>query len=413
MTESGPLNSRGSKGLLAFFFYSSVMCSAWAADVVYLEARFDAESSERKFVIVTPSTGFCADFPNICAKNLNTARVDISFKSASYIPGGEKNAVQFRIPEAKKFEVRDGVKSHPVTLRITGIGSRYSTAPMTVMRLTGTKTPPEGHKALWEGGAFLNVGAPCKSFFNGHLDAASFSTKYRYFWIGPPGAVCGKARSTNSASLMDLRNEFLDFSYELDTPNPYLMNDGRYQGAVLYSTGSGGDFDPGNYLRPEGAAAFYVNVTLTVSHALRAILLDGTKAVLEPAGGWQAWIDKGRPPTRLSRELKFRQEASAAFTMKLRCEYTLIKNCALKSAEGDTVEVVTLVSHAVAITNAAGERVSRDPLSPLLPKTYYPNPNTINGSSRLHFEIPADNAAKMKSGTRYSGTITVLWDVAA
>ncbi|MBK5519653.1 hypothetical protein [Pseudomonas sp. TH10] len=98
--------------------------------------------------------------------------------------------------------------------------------------------------------------------------------------------------------------------------------------------------------------------------------------------------------------------------MKLRCEYSLIKNCALKSAEGDSVEVVTLVSHALAITNAAGERVSRDPLSPLLGKTYYPDQNAGNGASTLHFEIPADKVAKMKSGTRYSGTITVLWDAA-
>jgi hypothetical protein len=93
------------------------------------------------------------------------------------------------------------------------------------------------------------------------------------------------------------------------------------------------------------------------------------------------------------------------------------KSCPLisraKSSEGDTVRVDTLVSHAAAITNAAGEKVSRDPLSPILPKKYYPEKHWHNGASFLHFEIPADRAAKMKSGTRYSGTITVLWDVAA
>jgi hypothetical protein len=339
---------------------------------------------------------------------LHTAQVGVSFKSEFVIPAWEKNAVQFRIPEAKKFEVSNRVKSHPVTLRITGVGSRYNTEPSTVMELTGANTTREGHDALWEGGSFLNVGAPCRSFYSGHLDMASLPSKYRYFWSGPPGAVCGKSLHRR---LSQLRNEFLDFSYELDTPNPYKMTEGRYIGTVVYSTRWGGDFDPGNHLKPLGAVEFSVRVGLTVRHALLAVLLDGTKAVLEPAGGWQAWTEKGRPPTRLYRDLEFMQQASTPFTMKLKCGYSLIKNCALKSAEGDMVEVVTLVSHALGITNAAGERVYRDPLSPLMQKTYHPA-YAPGGVSRLHFEIPADKVAKMKSGTRYSGTITVLWDVA-
>lgn len=394
--------------LLACFYYSGLVGLVWAAEVE-IEAEFDGDGSQRKFVIVTPSTGFCADFSSICAGGrLQTAQVGISFKSDFPVPSFETNAVQFRIPNAKHFEVRSRRHSYPVTLRITGVGSRYNTEPLTVMELTGAATSREGHEALWNDGSFADVGAPCKSFYKGHLDMASLPHKYRYFWNGPPGALCGKTPKRT----MHLRNEFLDFSYELDTPNPYTMAEGRYIGAAVYTTRWAGDFDPGRYLRPIGATEFSVQVALTVRHALRAVLLDGTKAVLEPAGGWQAWTDKGRPPTRLYRDLKFLQSASGAFTMKLRCEYSLIKNCALKSAEGDSVEVVTLVSHALAITNAAGERVSRDPLSPLLGKTYYPDQNAGNGASTLHFEIPADKVAKMKSGTRYSGTITVLWDAA-
>lgn len=409
MSKSCPLTASAHKGLLVFFFYSHIICSAWAADVD-IEAKFEAYGgNDRKFAIVTPSTGFCADFPSICAgRSLHTAQVAVRFKADFPIPAWQTNAVQFRIPEAKKFEVRNGRHSYPVTLRITGVGSRYNTEPLTVMELTGTHTPREGHEALWNGGSFINVGAPCKSLYSGHLDMASLPGKYRYFWSGPPGAVCGKAPRRT----MRLSNEFLDFSYELDTPNPYMMAEGYYTGTVVYTTQWAGDFDPGSYFRAIGASEFSVNVALDVRHALLAVLLDGTKAVLEPAGGWQAWTDKGRPPTRLYRDLRFLQQASTPFTMKLRCGYTLIKNCALKSAEGDLVEVVTLVSHALAITNAAGERVSRDPLSPILQKTYYPDKYAGNGVSTLHFEIPADKAVKMKSGTRYSGTITVLWDVA-
>jgi hypothetical protein len=210
-----------------------------------------------------------------------------------------------------------------------------------------------------------------------------------------------------------LRNEFLDFSYELEMPEPYMMAQGNYAGMVVYTAYQGGDFNPGFHLQPVGAAEFSVMVRLAVWHTLRADLLDGSKAVLEPAGGWQAWTDKGRPPTRFGRTLTFLQEASAPFTMKLSCQYSLIGSCALKSAEGDVVKVDTLVSHRVGITNTAGERVSREYLSPLLAKKYYPDKLWSNGGSHLHFEIPADRAAKMKSGTLYSGTITVLWDVAA
>lgn len=409
MSNSCPLTSRTNRGLSAFFFYSSVVCSAWAADVD-INVKFDPDANARKFVIVSPSTGFCADVPSICAgRNLHTAQVGVSFK-ADYLYS-QVNAVQLRIPEAKTFELRNSNNRLPVTLRITGVGSRYNIAPATVMGLTGAKTTREGHEALWFGGSFLNPGAQskCKSLYSGHLDMASLPSQYRYFWSGPPGASCGK---TPKRGFSSFRNEFLDFSYELDMPDPYMMPQGHYAGMVTYTANRGGDFDPGFVVQPVGAAEFSVMVTLEVWHSLRAVLLDGTKAVLEPKGGWQAWTDKGRPPTRLGRDLKFLQQASAPFTMKLRCQYSLIGSCALKSAEGDTVKVDTLVSHAVGITNSAGTRVSREYLSPILPKKYFPGKEPFYGASFLHFEIPADRAAKMKSGILYSGTITVLWDVA-
>jgi hypothetical protein len=37
--------------------------------------------------------------------------------------------------------------------------------------------------------------------------------------------------------------EYLDFAYELETPDPLGMSSGHYTGSLTYSVGPNGDFD--------------------------------------------------------------------------------------------------------------------------------------------------------------------------
>lgn len=73
-----------------------------------------------------------------------------------------------------------------------------------------------------------------------------------------------------------------------------------YRGSLTYTIGPGGDFDFGNNVTGLSGDTLVINFELDVQHAFIFEFPPGSeRAVLEPKGGWQAWLDGGQPRAHL------------------------------------------------------------------------------------------------------------------
>lgn len=378
--------------------------TACAADVD-LDFEFvpDAGNPNNKmFTNKSAITGICAQQPDKCAApNTGSSQVNVRFDSGP-IYDFRANTIQFRMPSPNKFWVKGANgKEYSVTLHIRGVGARYDLSPATVLSLTG-KPPPEGHKALWAGGWFEAVNAPCRAIPG--LDSGMSMGFYSFFWYGPEGSVCGKK---TMFSLPRLLLDSMNFIYEIDTPNPYEMDAGLYEGVIFYNVAS--EFDPGYFLKPY-KALIEVKVSLRVTHVLRVFIVGGNKVVLLPPGGWDHWESTGRPPTLLHGKTEFLLEASSPFTVKLQCEVPLIGDCGLKSSTGKIIKLGTFFYPPEGVMDEAGGSEFSYRLSAWKPRKFSVSKYVSGAMGSLSFEIPASAFPSMQTGTTYSGTVTVIWD---
>lgn len=126
----------------------------------------------------------------------------------------------------------------------------------------------------------------------------------------------------------------LEYGYELRTPNPLGMSAGEYRGTLSYSIGPGLDFDFGDVMVVDDNIVTF-NFILQVEHILTVTLPPGGNRVeLLPEGGWQAWLNRGRQPSRLFRDQTFSIFASGRFKMNLECGLAIGNTCGLRNGAG-------------------------------------------------------------------------------
>ena len=195
---------------------------------------------------------------------------------------------------------------------------------------------------------------------------------------------------------------------------------GRYNGVVSFNIGPHPADDIYIGQKKEYTQTVNFNIVITVEHQLKVEPLTGTRVALQPKGGWQSWLFSNREPTLLSADSTFSLSTNSNFKMRLRCQYPGIdNNCALQS-ELDTakqVTVKTLVSLPVGIS-ANGQPVHRSALSSNEgDRVFIPSSYTAARNGTLHFEMAEDQVSSMLNdgkniARRYSGNITVIWEVA-
>ena len=233
-----------------------------------------------------------------------------------------------------------------------------------------------------------------------------------FFWIVPENA--GACSVTNGVEIPRLSYSSLEYGYELKTPNPLGMDAGTYEGSITYTMGPGGDMDFGNAMIPDETALTF-NFILSVEHVLKVDLPAGANRVeLLPEGGWQAWLNQGRRPSRLWRDQTFAISASSRFKMTLECGLVIGNTCGLRNSDGDEVPLQVAVSLPYGLRDQHDQGVNKLPLrldgvgTELFQPTQYVN----NREGKLHFEVARDDVADMlkKPGSTYSGVATVIWD---
>jgi hypothetical protein len=302
-------------------------------------------------------------------------------------------------------------ETETVEVRIAGFGSMYKLSD-TAANLTGAGTALEGHRNLWGGpwGSWVNAAPPC-TYSGVGLYGDSF---YRFFWKTPILGTCVK---TASFPIPQMSYDYLDFAYELRTPNPLGMSSGLYTGSLSYRVGPGGDFDMGDVMLPSDSD-LTLDFVLDVQHTLKVdIPPGGEKVQLVPAGGWQSWLQAGRKPVRLFRDQTFNISASSRFKMQLECEFSGFSyDCLLDDRVSKRgVELRVSVSLPNGLTDMAGQPVRQMRLRPGAANAvqFQPGFYVDRAPGVLHFEVPQSQMEFMLApgaGPFYRGNVTVIWD---
>lgn len=235
---------------------------------------------------------------------------------------------------------------------------------------------------------------------------------FDFQWNIPEGSACIKLPNRD-ISRFQITN--FGVSYIMDTPDPLAMRNGIYTGQLVLSVGPNGDIDFGDHGVP-AESTLILEFELTVAHELTISIPPGSdRAILAPDGGWSQWTDRGRKPSRLSKEVPFTISSSSPFDVKLVCQHPQADGrCGLvDQASGDAVSMTTLLSIPGLRDMASGEPVVRYPLSWHDTSVRMRSESfLIQRPSRVHFEVDgADlDAILDKPGSHWKGDVTVVFD---
>lgn len=298
-----------------------------------------------------------------------------------------------------------------VEVRWSGLGSKQSFPQSDVVQLVGGGVNIlDAHRKLWTGLDWVYAPSPCRYSGVGIYGARS----YAFFWKTPTEGICAK-KANYEIPPGNMNYTYLDFAYELRTPNPLKMSSGQYTGSLTYSVGPGQDLDLGDVMIPNDSA-ITLNFKLDVEHTLKIEIPPGGNRVdLIPQEGWQSWLNSGRKPTRLFRDQRFHISASSRFKMGLECQYVSGNTCALSETDtGHAVPVDVSVTLPDGLTDAAGQPVNRRQLrlDGSGTELFQPGFYVDRRSGTLHFEVGRSHVEEiLDTGAKaYSGNVTVIWD---
>lgn len=232
-------------------------------------------------------------------------------------------------------------------------------------------------------------------------------------WVLPVGQLTC-SRRTNHAVSSAINITEISIGYELDTPTPLAMLDGKYTGSLAYSVGPGQQIDLGDGVHQQ--TELTVKFELTVAHDFLVRFASELPSVhLVPEGGWVQWIDHGLPPARLYQELPFYLTTSMDFSMKLRCEHDAGNRCGIRNQTLGEVVPVDVDVTLPGMRNLRDGRPAQDtPLSPddeQAPR-FTPDGYLMQRRSTLRFTAGRDAVTEMLKapGSHWEGNMTVVFD---
>ena len=312
------------------------------------------------------------------------------------------------------------VPAEPRPVQVTNTRGQVAEVKFSISALSGTNftvdpreitgmpasTATSAHNTLW-GEKMWGWSSPSACPRGAGMNAGW--TFVNFFWFTPQSVPCG---ISPAYTIEDLVMSNISVSYQMIAPDPLKLESGIYRGSMTYAVGPGGDFDFGDNLLPTYNSVTF-NFTLEVQHTLKFQFPAGYgSVVLNPAGGWQQWLNNGRRPQKLSADQGFKMWASTRFSIGLQCEYRLSDQCAIKNPAGHEVPVETRVTLPDGLRDASSQPVNRFLLS-TNPQVFSPGHYLDNRPAALHFEVPRDQVKTMiddHSGSMYRGNITVIWD---
>ncbi|SFH80891.1 MULTISPECIES: hypothetical protein [unclassified Pseudomonas] len=393
----------------------TLVASAAQAGSAEVRAEFRPDPSNpmvNRFTNVTPSTGFCKHFVNYCEPR-GWFSLDMPIGPRPQTTGGPvaanhadpRQGVYLKVPsEWRTITVTSAAgDSSQLEVRISGIGGTERHGGHVTLITNGGD-----YEQLWSTGRWHKAPAPCIP--TGMINGTAYWVQW--LWHVPENAGACATQALFDLPYMDFPD--LYFTYELRTPNPLDMPAGIYRGSQLYTVGPGMDFDFGDRVVPFDNVAI-LDFVLDVDHILKVeVPPGGNRVQLEPQGGWQAWLQNGRKPTRLYRDQTLNLWTSTQFKMTLECGAPMGNSCSVSNGTHQ-VPLDIAVTLPAGLSDASGRPVNRLPLrldgsgSELFKPTRFVD----RKPSTLHFSIQSEGVAQMLehgSGSTYTGTATVIWD---
>lgn len=202
--------------------------------------------------------------------------------------------------------------------------------------------------------------------------------------------------------------------FRMIMPRPVGIPQGTYTGSTQFTVGPGGDIDFGNGVTNLNDRLLTLNFDLKVEHDLSIIWPPGSgRAVLEPPGGWQAWLSgRGQPP-RLQRDLPLRIWSTGPFKVYKRCQYEASGHCGIRNAAGHQVPVEVAITLPGNVQHGSGpaRKVSL-PTGIANAPVFEPQQVLGNHPGQLNFEVRGNNLPGMmaNAGSLYEGEVTVVFD---
>lgn len=377
---------------LAALGYSSL---SWALEAT-ISARYRGNVQGR-FENTTPQAGFCVKWPNNCI-GVETIGLPIEFtKTAVAHAPDSRDQFFVQLPSSRTVNVSHAVTGevHALIFEITHVSQWLSEGLQTNPTFTVYIYGGCDYKQAWGSEGFT-----------------------QYLWTVKSPSSPSACYSNNAYSEAGLvtQSEVRDtgIAYTLKMPSPLKMKQGIYRGSIDFTVGPGGDFDFGNGVTNLNDTRLTLNFELDVQHAFVLQFPSGSdRAVLEPPGGWQAWLGgRGRPP-RIERDIPFRIWSTGPFKVYMKCNVPIGLECGLVNGDAETVmlDVSIDLPPEVRYQGKPVHRlgIPRDEANALSFEHMLP---ASNRPANLHFEVSDHELDGLFSapGTTFEGIVTLVFD---
>ncbi len=384
--------------LLPGFLFSAA--PAMAMDVL-VSARYMGDSSGR-FENTTPLAAYCQRWSSYC-RDTRAMQLPITYSRRTIKNSGDvRDNFYVQLPAVRQVDVHHQVtgESHRLTFEFLGVSQQVEGT---------TELPLNPVWTYWPQG-----GCTYQETFG--YPNPPFPTHYLWLVKNPlsPGGCSSIHDAEANGYTVDTSVSNMGVAYRVTMPEPNRMKPGVYTGSLTYSIGPGGDFDFGNGVSDLNTGSLTFNFELDVQHAFIFEFPPGSdRAVLEPPGGWSAWLGGRGAPQRLHRDLPFRLWSTGPFKVYKLCQHYAGSGCGIRNSAGHEVPVT------VALTMPGGIQHLGDPVQRVqLPSgrgaalAFESATPVLNRPGQLHFEVGKADVQTMLGhpGSRYQGEVTVIFD---
>jgi hypothetical protein len=386
------------------------------AATVNITAEFSADISQpqrNEFTNTTPMSGFCTELNNVCADGTFSIAVPaitgnkyIDAMTHDYINEWPSVTIDGRSKTITLTEKNTG-RIITADFRITFVAMNYTLDHLvsgSVLSMDGLSNRPEG------GCQAGNIGS-------------TFNSTSLWGWRVPASKVnCyGRLKSVGSGiplvSTVNIDN--FSLGYSLITPDPLSVYGGIYEGELVYSLGDNGE-DIGLHAQTTSDNEIRIHITATVNHAFNLFFPGGSNNLdvkLDAQGGWSQWINGGRIPESLYKEMPFLLTSSTPFVVKMQCGLDGgNQNCGLENTQTHAVEPVE-----VALTlpgfKSNGADVNKLRITTVPNGLVIDPPGVFIADRRSYLDFrvlrPAVETMVKAPGSTWKGAVTLIFDTQA